>query len=918
MKKLLALVLALVMTLGLATVGANAVSYSDDADISYEEAVDVMSALGVFDGQDGKFNPKGTLTREQGAKIIAYMILGKKAADSLSTAGAPFDDVAADRWSAGAIAYCTSEKIIGGVGGNKFNPEGELTGYAFAKMLLVALGYNPQNEGLVGDSWSINTAKLAISAGLKKGGLNNLVMGDGITREEACQMAFNTEKADLVQYPNNTVIQTGDVTVTSTSKATKIAWDADDHYDKTVNDNTTKQFCEEYASDLVLKNNDPDEFGRPASNWWNGTTEIGTYASGADYSYSGKVTRGTLYSVYGKTNINNLSKEGGTTLTVYVDGYKALETENDTAENRAAAAEAAENYFKSGSSAAIGANTDANGWGAPGAGSKTEVFINDDNDITIVIINEYLVQAAANYNTSTKSLTVKVPTGAATPGDVAYEYGNTYKSVRISNDDIDVSGVKKDDYLIVTAAADDEAVLANYVIQTVAPATKLVGTVSTYIGDKNVTIDGTTYTYAGNAASGDGNENGKLVAYTVGQQATVVLDADNNIIYVKEAVTNSNWVFLYEVGKKGNLGSTAVADAYFTDGTNTEITLSKLDGEDIEFDGDDPQVDAGWYTYTVASGKYKLTSADAGENGFVVSDDDVDDELITNGAITIGTTVAAEGGDQYSANSNASKGNSSTIFVVKKNSTTVNVYTGVSNVPTIKVKTAETALKAYYREVSGFAKQVFVDASKGKIVTQNATDSDLIWLLGNDTKGGVVDANDNTYYTYSALVDGAQTTINIAKTADGMTAYNNTTELGKLYNDAKTDSNNYIDSLTSVMEAEANTTRHLAGVTFTAEGNQQVKYSNGVLTLPAEGGQNAQEYVVASDATVYLAVYAKDIMDDAGNDYELTITDANGLATELAGYTVTAASYKIITTSNTSDTIKQLYIAVNGVDEIDD
>ena len=63
MKKLLALVLALVMTLGLATVGANAATtkYADADSIEYKEAVDVMSAIGVLEGDEGGFRPSDTL-----------------------------------------------------------------------------------------------------------------------------------------------------------------------------------------------------------------------------------------------------------------------------------------------------------------------------------------------------------------------------------------------------------------------------------------------------------------------------------------------------------------------------------------------------------------------------------------------------------------------------------------------------------------------------------------------------------------------------------------------------------------------------------------------------------------------------------------------------------------------------------------
>ena len=50
LKKILAMALALVMSLSLVTI-ANASDFSDDADISYKEAVDVMTAIGVIDGK---------------------------------------------------------------------------------------------------------------------------------------------------------------------------------------------------------------------------------------------------------------------------------------------------------------------------------------------------------------------------------------------------------------------------------------------------------------------------------------------------------------------------------------------------------------------------------------------------------------------------------------------------------------------------------------------------------------------------------------------------------------------------------------------------------------------------------------------------------------------------------------------------
>ena len=71
MKKFLSLVLALVMTMSLVTVSAGAKDFTDDSEITYKEAVDVISALGVVDGySDGDFRPEGRpdrrLQRRQG------------------------------------------------------------------------------------------------------------------------------------------------------------------------------------------------------------------------------------------------------------------------------------------------------------------------------------------------------------------------------------------------------------------------------------------------------------------------------------------------------------------------------------------------------------------------------------------------------------------------------------------------------------------------------------------------------------------------------------------------------------------------------------------------------------------------------------------------------------------------------------
>lgn len=265
LKKVLSLVLALAMALSLMTVAfaADASDYKDYDEVTYKPAVDVMTAVGVFNGTgDGSnFSPDGTLTREQAAKIITYMLLGQEAADKLTATIAPYSDVAASRWSAGAIAYCTNEGILAGTGNGKFNPTGELSGLEFAKMLLVALGYDPQIEQLVGNSWAINVSKLALGDADLDDGMESVALSATLTREQAAQMAFNAMKATLVEYTDggSNIVLPGDIIInTNPSKATpvtsKVKAEATNISDeKTTDGQWTVEFAEKYCKDLQLK-----------------------------------------------------------------------------------------------------------------------------------------------------------------------------------------------------------------------------------------------------------------------------------------------------------------------------------------------------------------------------------------------------------------------------------------------------------------------------------------------------------------------------------------------------------------------------------------------------------------------------------------------------------------------------------------
>lgn len=162
-------------------------------------------------------------------------------------------------WSAGAIAYCTNEGILAGDGNGRFNPAAGVTGLWFGKMLLVVLGYDAEIKKLVGSSWAINTAKLALNTDLDKD-MEDISLSTELTREEADQMAFNAMKATLVEYED----RGGDITIgdipihIGASKAAPVtSANADKQTiskDKATNSNAyTVQFAEKYCEDPVAK-----------------------------------------------------------------------------------------------------------------------------------------------------------------------------------------------------------------------------------------------------------------------------------------------------------------------------------------------------------------------------------------------------------------------------------------------------------------------------------------------------------------------------------------------------------------------------------------------------------------------------------------------------------------------------------------
>ena len=216
LKRALSLALAAMMLIGMMVVGASAASkdFTDKDEIKNTEAVNTMVALNVISGkEDGSyFDPTGTLTRAEMAKIISYVMNGG-VEPNLGTKVVPTYSDIDNHWAEAYIEYCTSMGIIVGDGTGKFNPEGTLTASQCAKMFLTAMGYKAEVFGFTGNSWETNTNRYANEAGLYEG-LGGLSVSAPISRDDACQMAYNAIQSPLMVRGWSQNQQTGQVTET--------------------------------------------------------------------------------------------------------------------------------------------------------------------------------------------------------------------------------------------------------------------------------------------------------------------------------------------------------------------------------------------------------------------------------------------------------------------------------------------------------------------------------------------------------------------------------------------------------------------------------------------------------------------------------------------------------------------------------
>ena len=717
MKKFLSLVLALVMTMSLVTVSAGAKDFTDSTKIQYTEAVDVMSAVKVIDGYtDGSFNPSATLTRGAAAKIICNLILGPTTASALVADAAPYKDVPTNHTFAGYIAYCQKTGIISGYADGTFKPANSLTGYAFMKMLLGALGYKADQEGYTGANWSIQVAKRALNVGLNDD-LNGSFNGvKAVTREEACLYAFNTLKATMVEYDKNSTVTVGNITIKEQSDAKEMANTAKT---ETIKDDNKMQFAEKYFTDLKLNSNAHDDFARPANQWKVKAEEIGTYSLTPDATYTAKAKVSEIYKDLG---LGSTVKKAD--VTVYVDGVED-------------ASQPACDIKKGDDKTKFGGN-----------GVLTEVFYDDDADtITITEVNTYVGTIAKSVKaTSTKDAYVVVTPEKPISG----------KAPISANEEFETEAKFEDDaYVLYTYSKDAQE------IKSVALATKVEGTVTRAENDtdndkndaKALTIDGTKYKDSKYVAGE------KLSSVSVKEDYTVYLDAYGYMIYVEENEEIGNYALVLDTANKGDFVGKK-AELLFTDGTTKVVTTEK----DYST-GTNEIKDNRIVTYKVdADGVYTLREVDTKKASYTDLDAALD---MKNDRASITITADNTNGK---LNKSTVTANSATVFVVRDTVDTddYTAYTGIKNAPTIKTTGAtEDAKKAgvYLYCKSDNSKMVTVMfIIPGAKVDVSDESSDALYL-SNKSISNLIHDSDDDYYEFNAIVNGEIKTVKVADDA---------------------------------------------------------------------------------------------------------------------------------------------------------
>ena len=714
MKKLLAMVLALVMTLSLA-VSANA-AFKDDKSISddYAESVAVLNGMGVFKGyEDGSFKPEGNITRAEVATIV-YRIytadVAKNDKSGLYATYNKFSDMAGAGWAQGYIGYCANASLVKGYPDGTFKPSGKVTGYEVLAMILRAVGYDKNNE-FSGADWALHVAQTAQQLGVLDNVAKTTDLNAPASRELVAELLFQGIQKAQVTYTPAFGYVTDKVISTKTNSLGE------------------KNF--KLASAAAA-----DKWGRPATKWTYTTGDKSTtFVEKPDLTYTKAVTECDV--------AHDAGLKADTAYTLIVNGQTASTkyTVNLTDTKTTMGAQ----------------------------GRLFEVY-----DDTIVMIDTFLAKVtyvaditydAQGHVKTPATITLEVYDSKTAPKTTALtlkDYDNNY-------------GYAKDEYVLVNAYTDkssNSATISGKVYNNDKQYAEIVGKATSIEGAQSViywnaqqhNVEGTVYDdavkfYLDEAAQKDA-------------KYTWYFDSYNNLIGAVEiAAANSYGVInsIWWAGNAADGSGVAKANVTYVDGTTAQVDISEMTYKVVEKGS--PVLKTGTVSHSTATSS--VMTADGTYfyvDSYINTNTNNDGNKLLNGHLfrfttkSNGTLKAVEV-DEYVAADNVAdftKLHSVATLAVSKNTQVMSsgTYTLVVNSNTtflVRTNVGTDAKPSYtFKSITGFTNIDNYNPAEVDYVDLNGDNvADYVYVIGATTSSKVTslfyfDGQQGTY----TLADG--------------------------------------------------------------------------------------------------------------------------------------------------------------------
>ena len=705
MKKLLAMVLALVMTLSLA-VSANA--FKDDKSISddYAEAVAVLNGMGVFKGyEDGSFKPEGNITRAEVATIV-YRIytadVAKNDKSGLYATYNKFSDMAGAGWAQGYIGYCANASLVKGYPDGTFKPSGKVTGYEVLAMILRAVGYDKNNE-FSGADWALHVAQTAQQLGILDNVAKTTDLNAPASRELVAELLFQGIQKAQVTYTPAFGYVTDKVISTKTNSLGE------------------KNF--KLASAVAA-----DKWGRPATKWtYNTGDKSTTFVSKADVSYTKAVAECDV--------AHDLGLSADTAYTLIVNGQPQttnyLVNLTDTVTKMGAQGRLFEVYKD----------------------AKTIVMI--DTFLAKVTYVADITYDAQGHVKTPATITLEVYDGTNGTGA---QKAATYTTLTLKDYDNNY-GYAKDEYVLVNAYTNDpnSATISGKVFNNTKQYAEIVGKATSIEGAQSViywnaqqhNVEGTVYDdavkfYLDQAAQKDA-------------KYTWYFDSYNNLIGAVEIAAANSYGVINSIWWAGNAtdgSGVAKANVTYVDGTTAQVDISE-----VTYASANNEVVTGTVTHSTGTTTDKVMKADNKlfyVDSYIKTNTDLDAYKLLNGHLfrfttkSNGTLSAVEVSTYTTASATAANladygklHNTETGLAVYKNT---QVYTNLTNTLVVNANTtflvrsgAGTSASPYtFKSITGFTNIDNYNAAEVDWVDLNGDNvADYVYVIGATTSSKV-------------------------------------------------------------------------------------------------------------------------------------------------------------------------------------